>query len=133
MSSIVSQTPNENSQLLTNYSTTVSTLQRRLVKLEIDLVPQIRDKWEKTLADITTDRTQAEAAINALYENARLTQPRILWTENPLTAMMILLNRPDLVDVASSILSRIWTASEQEINRQIDPEFIRVEIGRAHV
>lgn len=126
MSSIASQTPNENSQLLTNYPTTVSIPQRRLVKLEIDLVPQIRDKWEKILADISTDRHLAEEAINALYGNAGLTQPRILWTENPLTAMMILLNRPDLVDVASPLLSQIWTASEQEINRQIDPEFIRV-------
>ena len=125
-SSLASSAPTPNSELSTNYLTTVSTPQRRLVKLEVDLVPQIRDKWEKILADTSTDRPQAEDAINLLYANAGLTQPRILWTENPLTAMMILLNRPDLVDVASSLLSQIWTVCDQEITNRINPEFIRV-------
>jgi hypothetical protein len=109
-----------------NYPTKVSTPQRRLVKLEVDLIPQIEHRWEQILTDLTTDKSKAEAAIRNCYAYANLEQPRILWTENPLTAIMILINRPDLVDIAGDLLSQIWTTCNQEIEAQIDPEFIRV-------
>lgn len=109
-----------------NYPGTVSTQQRRLVKLEIDLIPQIESRWEKILTDRTTDRPSAEQAIRDCYAGAGLEQPRILWTESPLTAIMILINRPDLVDIAGDLLSQIWTSCNREIERQIDPEFMRV-------
>ncbi len=119
-------TPNSDNSSLVNYPVLVSSQLRRLVKLEIDLIPQIKNRWEKILIDRTTDRVQAEHAIRDCYAYAGLEQPRILWTENPLTAIMILINRPDLVDVASDLLSQIWTSCNQEIERQIDPEFTRV-------
>lgn len=99
---------------------------RKLVKLEVDFIPQSREKWEKILANRTTDCERAENAINACYLYAGLERAQILWTENPLTAMTILINRPDLVDVGSEILDRIWESSNREIDRQIEPEFINV-------
>jgi hypothetical protein len=114
------------SQSLAKYLTKVPTKCRKLVKLEIDFIPQSRMKWDEILADRTTDRDRAETAINACYQYAGLEQSRILWTENPLTAMTILINRPDLVDVGSRILHQIWESCNQEIERQIEPEFIDV-------
>jgi AcrR family transcriptional regulator len=121
-----------NNPPLTDRQVALSIQPRRLVKLEVDLIPQIKQRWEKILADRITDRARAERAINDLYNYGDLAQPRILWTENPLTAMMILINRPDLVDIASSLLSKIWTSCNQEIERQIDPEFTRVVMAYAN-
>ncbi len=126
------RSPNQLIPTKKNYQGTVSNSHRRLVKLEVDLIPQIENRWEKILADRTTDRSQAEDAIRACYAYAGLEQPRILWTENPLTAMMILINRPDLVDISGNILSQIWTTCNREIDRQIDPEFIRVVMAYAN-
>ncbi len=99
---------------------------RKLVKLEVDLIPQHKTRWEKFLADLTTDRDRAATAINDCYSYAGLNQPHILWTENPLTAMTILINRPDLVDVGNGILSQIWNSCNSSIESQIAPEFIDV-------
>jgi hypothetical protein len=121
---ITSKTVNDKSN--SDRSTKVLTSPRKLVKLEIDFIPQIRTKWDKILTDRLTDREQAESAINACYRYVGLEQSRILWTENPLTAMKFLIDRPDLVDVGSGILKRIWDSCNQEIDRQIDPEFIEV-------
>ena len=132
MSSLNRLTAIENSTPFLKDRVTASTSQRRLVKLEIDLIPQIRERWEKILGDRTTDRAKAETAINACYTYASLAQPRILWTENPLTAIMILINRPDLVDIASSLLSQVWTTCNLEIDRQIAPEFTRVVMACAN-
>jgi hypothetical protein len=104
----------------------VSTAPRKLVRLEVDFIPQHKTRWEKVLADLTTDRTFAENAIDACYEYAGLEKPHIIWTENPLTAMKLSLERADLVDVGSSILNQIWTSCNAEIERQIAPEFIAV-------
>jgi hypothetical protein len=111
---------------LAKYLAKVSTERRKLVKLEVDFIPQNRDKWAKILVDRTTDIDGAETAIAACYSYAGLEQPRIIWTENPLTAMKILIDRPDLVDVGSSILHQIWSSCDREIERQIAPEFIDV-------
>jgi hypothetical protein len=99
---------------------------RKLVKLEVDYIPQSREKWETILSDRTTDREKAENAINACYLYAGLERARVLWTENPLTAMKILLDRPDLVDVGSKILHQICDGCDREIDREIAPEFIDV-------
>ena len=104
----------------------VSTAPRKLVRLEVDYIPQHQARWEKILADPTTDRQLAENAIDACYNYAGLEKPHILWTENPLTAMKLSIERADWVEVGSSILSKIWTSCNAEIERQIAPEFIAV-------
>ncbi|WP_309745098.1 hypothetical protein [Chamaesiphon sp. OTE_20_metabat_361] len=104
----------------------VSMERRKLVKLEVDYIPQSREKWAEILDDRTTDRELAENAINACYLYAGLDRARVLWTENPLTAMKILLDRPDLVDVGSSILHQICNSCDRQIDEQIAPEFIDV-------
>ena len=114
------------SESLAQYLAKVTTAPRKLVKLEIDFIPQIKRKWERILDDRTTDRDQAESAINACYLYAGIERSRILWTENPLTAMKILIDRPDLVDVGGKILHQIWDSCNQEIECQIDPAFIDV-------
>jgi hypothetical protein len=104
----------------------VSMDRRKLVKLEVDYIPQSREKWQTILSDRTTDRERAENAINACYLYAGLERARVLWTENPLTAMKILIDRPDLVDVGSTILHQICNSCDREIDSQIQPEFIDV-------
>jgi hypothetical protein len=113
-------------ETLSQYLAKVSIERRKLVKLEIDFIPQNRTKWEEILADHTTDIERAEQAINACYLYAGFEQPHILWTENPLNAMKIPIDRPDLVDVGSEILNQIWDSCNREIDRQISPEFIDV-------
>ncbi len=111
---------------LTNDLAPVSTEPRKLVRLEVEFIPQNKARWEKILADLTTDRQLAEQAINACYSYAGLAQPHILWTENPLTAMKISIDRADLVDVGKDILNQIWASCNAQIERQIAPEFIGV-------
>jgi hypothetical protein len=111
---------------LANYLTKALMERRKLVKLEVDFIPQIRAKWEGILSDRTTDRERAENAINACYLYAGLERSRILWTENPLTAMKILIDRPDLVDVGKKILHQICDGCNWEIDRQIESDFIDV-------
>ncbi len=105
---------------------------RKLVKLELDFISQIRANWELILADLTTDRLQAESTINNCYAYVGLERPRILWAENPITAISILINRPDLEDVASIILSQIWASSNHEIESQIDPDFIQMVMAQGN-
>ena len=50
---------------------------RKLVKLEVDFIPQSREKWEKILATRTTDCERAENAINACYLYAGLERAQI--------------------------------------------------------
>jgi hypothetical protein len=111
---------------LAQYLSKVSIEPRKLVKLEVDFIPQHRKKWETILTDRKTDRDLAAEAVHACYQYARLEQSRILWTENPITAMTILANRPDLVDVGETILDRICGSCHQEIDAKISPEFIDV-------
>jgi hypothetical protein len=114
------------------YTPKVSSERRKLVKLEVSFLTQIRAKWEIILSDLTTDRSQAEIAIHHCYAYAGLDRPRILWAENPLIAISILVNRPDLKDVASIILSRIWDGCNEEIESKIDPEFIQMVMAAAN-
>lgn len=111
---------------LAQYLSKVTTVPRKLVKLEVDFIPQSRAKWTEILADRTTNRELAENAINDCYRYAGLEPARILWTESPLTAMTILANRPDLVDVGSQILNQICNGCHEIIDSQISPEFIEV-------
>jgi hypothetical protein len=116
----------KNSQPSIENLTKVSPKRRKLVKLEVDFIPQNRDRWEKILNDLTTDRTMAERAISDCYSYAGLPHPHIIWTDNPSIAMKTSIDRPDLVDVGGGILRRIWDSCNQEIERQIEPEFIEV-------
>jgi hypothetical protein len=113
-------------ETVAKYLTKALMERRKLVKLEVDLIPQIRTKWAGVLSDRTTDRERAEQAINDCYLYAGLEKSRILWTENPLTALKILIDRPDLVDVGKKILHQICDGCNWEIDRQIEPEFIDV-------
>ena len=119
-------TKSAQSESLAQYLSKVETGPRKLVKLEVDFIPQSRKKWDEILVDRTTERELAEKAIDDCYQYAGLEQSRILWTENPLTAMTILANRPDLVDVGTKILNQICSSCNQTINSQISPEFIEV-------
>jgi hypothetical protein len=123
---MVAPTPAAKSESLSQYLAQVSMKRRKLVKLEIDFIPQSRMKWDKILADRTTDRERAQNAIDACYAYAGLEKAHILWTENPLTAMKILIDRPDLVDIGSEILHRVCDSCATEIESQIEPEFIDV-------
>jgi hypothetical protein len=125
-SSIDLLTNRTKSESLSQYLSKVSIERRKLVKLEIDFIPEHRANWETLLADCTTERDRAEQAINACYQYARLEQPHILWTENPLNAMKIPIDRQDLVDVGGEILHQIWDSCNREIESQIDPQFIDV-------
>jgi hypothetical protein len=130
----------EINQPIIDYSVTLSTdsakpmrsERRKLVKLEIDFISQIRANWELILADLTTDRAQSERIISNCYAYAGLAQPRILWAENPIVAISILINRPDLEDVASIILNQIWDSSNLEIESQIEPDFIQMVMAHAN-
>jgi hypothetical protein len=104
----------------------VATKQRKLVRLEVDFIPQHKTRWEKILADPTTDINRAESAIAACYDYAGLTQPQMFWAETPSIAMTIAIERQDLINVGISILSQIWSSCTEEIERQITPEFISV-------
>jgi hypothetical protein len=130
----------ERNKPIIDYSATVSndsakpmpSERRKLVKLEVNFISQIRANWELILANLTTDRAQAESTIGNCYAYVGLKQPRILWAENPITAISILLNRPDLEDIASNILSQIWNSSNTEIESQIDPDFIQMVMAHAN-
>jgi hypothetical protein len=111
---------------LSQYLVKVLMERRKLVKLEVDFIPQIRAKWEKILADRRTDRERAGKAIDACYSYAGMESAKILWTENPLTAIKTLIDRPDLVDVGSKVLHQICDSCDREIESQIDPQFINV-------
>jgi hypothetical protein len=111
---------------LAQYLSKVETGIRKLAKLEVDFIPQNRGKWDQILVDRTTDRDRAENAIKECYRYAGLAESRMLWTENPLTAMTILANRPDLVDVGGQILNQICDSCNYTIKSQISPEFIDV-------
>jgi hypothetical protein len=104
----------------------VSTAPRKLVRLEIEFIPQHKARWENILADLKTNRQLAESAIDDCYSYAGLEKPHILWTENPLTAMKLSIERADLVEVGSNILGQIWASCSAEIESQIAPEFIAV-------
>ena len=124
---------------IVNYSATVSTdpakpiyQGRKLVKLEVDFISQTKANWESILTNLTTDRVLAEHTISNCYAYAGLDRPRILWAENPITAISILINRPDLADVASVILNQIWDSSKNEIESQIDPDFIQMVMAHAN-
>ncbi len=119
-------TKSAESESLAQYLSKVESGPRKLVKLEVDFIPQSRKRWDEILVDRTTDRELAEKAINDCYQYAGLDRSRILWTENPLTAMTILANRPDLVDVGTTILNRISSSCDRIINSQISPEFMEV-------
>ena len=119
-------TKSAESESLAQYLSKVETGPRKLVKMEVDFISQNRKKWDEILVNRTTDRELAETAISDCYQYAGLEQSRVLWTENPLTAMTILANRPDLVDVGTNILHQICNSCNQVVNSQISPDFIEV-------
>ena len=59
---------------LAQYLSKVETGPRKLVKLEVDFIPQSRAKWDEILVNRITDREQAESAINDCYRYAGLEQ-----------------------------------------------------------
>jgi hypothetical protein len=104
----------------------------KTVNLTVDSLPQVKAKWEQILADLRTDRLQAEQAIKDCYQFAGLSHPRILWAENPLNAMMVLTSRSDLAAVGDRILQKFWDDCHQQIERKYDREAIRIAMANAN-
>jgi hypothetical protein len=103
---------------------------RKLVKLEIDFISQVRSHWETILLDNKTDRVRAEATIAACYQYVGLDRPTIIWAENPINVLKILINRLDLENVATTIIDRMWNVSELEIQNTIDPESTAIVVEK---
>ncbi len=94
---------------------------RTLVKLELDLIPQVQAEWQRILRNTNTDREKAQTSIKACYQYAGLSAPTIIWADNPLNVIKILIDRPNLCDVSDEIVNKIWQ-SELEIQKYIDTE-----------
>jgi hypothetical protein len=94
---------------------------RKLVKLELDLIPQVQAEWQKILRNTNTDRVKAEISIKACYESVGLPVPNIIWADHPINVIKILVDRPDLYDVSDLIIDKFWR-SELEIQKYIDSE-----------
>jgi hypothetical protein len=94
---------------------------RTLVKLELDLIPQVQAEWQRILRNTNTDREKAQTSIKACYQYAGLSEPTIIWADNPLNVIKILIDRPHLCDVSDEIVNKIWQ-SELEIQKYIDTE-----------
>ncbi len=118
---IDSQTEAKTSEFFSRYLGDLFVKKRKLVKLEIDFITQVRSQWEKILVDYVTDRAKAAAAITACYEGMGLQRPNIIWAENPLHVLKILINRLDFENIAPMIVDRVWNSSELEIQHTIDP------------
>jgi hypothetical protein len=121
----------ENGKLIFNSSIANNNFRYKTVNLTVEPLPQVKAKWEQILSDSNTDRQQAETAIQACYQFAGLSQPRILWAENPLTAMMVLISRSDLNAVGDRMLQQFWDSCHEKIDRKFDREAVRMAM--AHV
>jgi hypothetical protein len=121
-----------NSKSTLDFTKNLSNYKRKLVKLEVDYITQIKAKWEQILANDRTDRQRAERAIADCYQSAGFTAPKIVWAENPLNAIMVLVNRRDLVSIGDQILQKIWDSCHQEIYTKIDPEEVRMVMAQAN-
>ncbi len=95
--------------------------QRKLVKLELDFIDQIKAEWEKILGNTSTDRIKAEATVKACYQSVGLNAPSILWADRPISVIKVLINRTDLRDISGVIINQIWNQSELAIQAAIDP------------
>jgi hypothetical protein len=95
---------------------------RKLVKLELDFVNQVKSEWQTILGDKNNDRAKAENTIKACYRCAGLNAPSIVWADHPIAAIKILLNSNDLVNVSGVITNHLWNESEVIIQQTIDPE-----------
>jgi hypothetical protein len=95
--------------------------QRKLVKLEIDLIDRVVADWQTILGSTSTNRLKAETSIKDCYRYAGLEIPTIIWAEHPLNVVNISLDCPDLIDVSGQIINSIWQ-SESTIQQSIDPE-----------
>ena len=110
------------SQAFANYFGDLFTKKRKLVKLELDFTTQVKADWEAILGSTTTDKVKAEKSLKACYLAAGLEIPNILWTDHPVNVIKILIDRPNLRDVAGIITNQIWNQSEIAIQAAIDPE-----------
>lgn len=95
--------------------------QRKLVKLELDLIDRVIADWQHILESTAIDRIKAEASIKDCYRYAGLEMPTIIWAAHPLNVVNISLDCPDLIDVSGKIVNSIWQ-SEATIQQSIDPE-----------
>jgi hypothetical protein len=95
---------------------------RKLVKLELDFITQVKTEWQTILGDSNTDRLKAENTIKACYRCAGLNTPNIVWADHPIAAIKVLLNRNDLSNVSGVITNHLWNQSELIIQQTIDPE-----------
>jgi hypothetical protein len=95
---------------------------RKLVKLELDFISQVKSEWQTILGDNKTDRAKAETTIKACYRCAGLNTPNIVWADHPINALKTMLDRGNLVNVSGAIANQLWNQSELIIQQTIDPE-----------
>jgi hypothetical protein len=95
---------------------------RKLVKLELDFISQVKTEWQTIIGDNKTDRAKAESTIKACYRCAGLNTPNIIWAEHPINTIKTLLNRDNLSNVSGVITNHLWNQSELIIQQTIDPE-----------
>ncbi len=95
---------------------------RKLVKLELDFIDQVKSEWQAILGDNKTDRAKAETTIKACYRCAGLNAPNVIWAAHPINAIKILLDHRNLVNVSGAIANQLWNQSELIIQQTIDPE-----------
>jgi hypothetical protein len=135
MLSIKAQSKTNSNGYVRNYFNHLFIKKRELVKLELDLIPQVRADWQHILGRTVTDRPQAEISIKNCYRYAGLNPPSIMWVDHPLNTIKVLINRPDLCDISGQIIQEIWQ-SELEIQRAIEPKsaaYVLANINPKHI
>jgi hypothetical protein len=105
-----------------NYFNDLFAKKRQLVKSELDSLDRVQADWQTILGNTVTDRAKSESSIKDGYRYAGLDTPNIIWADQPLNVLKILINRPDLRDISGLIIQEIWQ-SELAIQKSIDPQY----------
>jgi hypothetical protein len=135
MLSIKAQSKTNTNGYVRSYFNQLFIKKRELVKLELDLIPQVRADWQSILGRTVTDRTKAESSIKNCYRYAGLNLPNIVWADHPMNVLKILINRPDLCDISGLIIQEIWQ-SELAIQKAIEPKsvaYVLANINPKHI
>jgi hypothetical protein len=132
MLSLVDRRKTKVSKSWANYFSEIFAKKRKLVKLELDFTHQIKAEWGTILGRTATDRIKAETAVKACYQAVGLNSPNILWVDRPMSAIKVLINRPDLQDISGIITHQIWNQSELAIQAAIDPDSTAYVLSHVH-
>jgi hypothetical protein len=111
------------SRYFSGYFNSLFAKKRKLAQGELDAIFKVQSKWRTEIEQNVTDRAMAEHSIKNCYHYAGLDTPNIIWANQPINVIKILINRPDLQDVSGTIANEIWQ-SELKIQREIAAESI---------